>query len=819
MRVYEKLIDTLLYGKLLTSGHLTLWYTICFGLSIISQIYGIHGLDILSTTWFCLVLNGDVFFDSYKQFFVCYVALWLGGISPLGIPLAYCYVSVDKNGECSPFNDIIKWISGRVDEFITNNMVINSPYVGTNSSWSPPEQVKEICLYWYLHIKEMLPTPSIQEGLQISVTGNFMRKHELNNQAIELGDRPPLSSGEVYKAASKALLLQRVTTLIICMIVSVIVLKQPVFVFGIALFMLFNYLETNVSQRVNKKAKGSPIKEGVYKVDYCLFNLPLSYGIGVSVNGVLHVPYHVCGDNPIVIGKCLYKPYYLNIEEDLVTYSGPPQMTKPTIGQEIYINIETENSRTTYRTRVDIDTTNNVVAWHSVTKPGESGSPVFMKTEHGLSFVGQVGRYYLGMAGDTTGYAKLPETAEVIETPIHQVVTYPGSGKTREIIPKLIIDHIAKNKNARILVCGPTRVVCKELYMSLSKHFKVGLNVKDEEALKNAFAPVQIAAHYSAVSMILNAAREVSGLTYLVLDEAHFDDVSTKVLRQYGQHLLDSGLRYTELSATIDGKCDDRSNHHIEDVKLKKADFLYKIEESIKNDKRIMVFVPSISSKEFEEVYQRCKGTTILKLSRAHYQQAAPRINDPEVRVIITTDIAECGLNVYDLDCVFDFGLKYNYVFENGVIHGRRYVYDEASRTQRRGRIGRFKPGYYYYINDVSKEKIITASDIDAEIITTGRAWASYGGNELGIMLSDYQAQKTFANMSIPTFTFLTTNSLGHHLPSETIHHNIKRLRGGEFHYIGCGKGDGCEGKYRWYDERLHDWLLKGERISPTLQI
>ena len=98
-----------------------------------------------------------------------------------------------------------------------------------------------------------------------------------------------------------------------------------------------------------------------------------------------------------------------------------------------------------------------------------------------------------------------------------KITSHPGSGKTKTIIPELITQNRAKLKRKKILVTGPTRVVCRELHRSLVKEIgRVGLNVKGSND-RDDYADVQIAAHRTALRMLVNRDRAVRNFGVMII--------------------------------------------------------------------------------------------------------------------------------------------------------------------------------------------------------------------------------------------------------------------------------------------------------------
>ncbi|ALL52919.1 NS3-like protein [Wuhan cricket virus] len=805
----EELLGFLHVSATPASSRVFLSYITATTLCIAASKLNIYMLDYTIIVLFTGAVHGGHSFTGSKQHYIVAILFMLSGIPWMAIPIAMAFKSRNNGTKSDTILKIVEVVerAGNMVTEIQPSLVI--PYAGSNAGWG--EHVYEIANYWRMVVMDSLPVLQIKEILNVYAKAAFMRSNGLNDSRIPLAERVDACPINIYAKAKTALALQRGGTLLIIALACYLTMQDLMFASSVVLYIMLNYLDREAKTFLDVKAKSPPFKNGTYRISYHFLGLEVSYGVGVAFNGVMHVPYHVSGLTSLRLGLCEYRPYYSSVEEDLTTYGGPPQMVKPLVGQDIYINIETDTSRTTYTTRANIELESNVIAWQSVTKPGESGSPVFSMNDTGeLNLVGQVGRFYVDMSGSTVGYAKLPDSSsDSSNENSYQVLTYPGSGKTTKILPERILKHLGEKQNGRVLVCGPTRPVCMEIYKALSEKMKVGLNIKDMPGLRNPFAQVQVASHHTAMTMLTESSRELNGMTLMIVDEAHTNYTATIMLRNYGQYLMDNGIEYLEMSATLDGKADRRSRYPIDDVMLSRADLLARMKEELEKGKRILVFVSSMRSTDAKDTLDGCKGFGILKVSRSSYAQAYPLLNDSTYQVIVSTEILECGANIYNLDCVFDFGKKFGYVGEGLIIHPVTRNISLASQTQRRGRVGRFKSGEFFYTTEPTDEQILTDADVDAQILMTGREWAPVCGNDYGIILSDKQFSRVMKNMEMPTWVSLATNSLGMPLTGNQISRRINMLRGEKVYNIGCGNSScPCVGSWNWFDMRIHDWMI-----------
>lgn len=654
------------------------------------------------------------------------------------------------------------------------------------------------------------------------VAAYYLRENGISSSPLLMAEKPTLPASEISKTVNRSQINYRIIAMIVVCAASILFFSAPLILltFGVAIF--FQNIDTKTTRIVGGTRMG-PIKNGIYWISNELFGFRYDYGIGVVFNGILHIPYHVCHANEIHLGKTIYKPYTVDVYRDLVTYNGPPQFESVSEGDVIFVNCENLEARTSYLVEYDADQSGEMMAWQSVTKPGESGSPVYVLRDQQLFLAGLAGRYYRNIEGDMTEYTEIV-TGKVNDENYQRHVQHPGFGKTHKVIPQIIMKHLTKMGNdARILLSGPTRPVCVELAKSLNnKGIKVGLNVKGYDSHRNEFAQVQIAAHASMIRMLMNKERSVRLATCLIIDEAHYNDASTIMLRRYGQWMLTQNLELHELSATLDGCSDNGSNYPITDLEFREGDMVKIVKKELTRGKRVMVFMPGMKNKSTLKLCEELSEYNPIRLSRETFSSTYGLLADLDRRLIVSTDISECGINIPDLDVVVDSCKKFDYFYENKVIYGKIVVTNQASAVQRRGRVGRVKPGTYYFAREPENYTEKTAAEIDAEIIMTGRDWGMGITNELDIYLSDMQFAMMVKNNKLPTQAYLLYRTNG--IPKshdERVQENTRmRNAHNAITYIGCEQnGCPCQGKWLWFDERCHGTMILGETIEMILEV
>lgn len=696
---------------------------------------------------------------------------------------------------------------------------VSRPLFGVNSSLTGMLSEARMTL------DEWLSQIDVSLSLVKSVEAVKLRGLGLSPSVVDISERPVLDPSSLVSQYEIALRCQKLIVLLGTTFIFGIVFASPIFVLVPIGYYGLCWLEDGSAYVLNTKAERSPISKGVYRITNRYFGLPISHGIGTCYNNVLHVPYHVCSGSDISVAGSVYTPFYVSIEEDLVTYAGPPQFSLPRRDVPLFVNCETDDSRTTYVTNTNVATDESMFAWYSVTRPGESGSPVFIESDDGLLLVGLAGRYFQTSHGDRIEFCIASPMATEHDSidGYTKLVKHPGSGKTYREIPDIVARFLA-TRSGKILVSGVSVLVCEELYNSLRSRFSdIGLSIRGKPNLSNPRARIQICAHQTAVALINKKSSHVNGLAHLIIDEAHSDNVGTILLRRIGRHLMSSGVHLTEVSATLDGVFDDTSNYPIQDVRISGMAIRQTIRECLDAGKRVMVFVSSMQSRDANAIRKNFYEYNPVLMSRATFEDSCVQVRDVSRRLIITTDISECGVNVPDLDVVVDTSSKYTFVVEGALVYGKVVTPDHASMVQRRGRVGRFKPGEYYYVHPPRTRGHASANELDADILSTGREWGCLASNSFGITLSEYQFEVWLTNDKPPTWIWLAYDGVGRPrdrfglsealrvLTTETPSRPLMR-------YSGCKDCRECAGGYIWYDARMHSDLCNAKKDVLALK-
>lgn len=537
--------------------------------------------------------------------------------------------------------------------------------------------------------------------------------------------------------------------------------------------------------------------DGLYRVVRSgLFESRLRVGVAYAHEGVLQSRLHVTGHmaKSVTYQGNEIPAYYHNVHLDCVTWGGPPTFKTPKVGSKVIVELLPlrQDSTVVYTTRAEKDAHDQVIFKGLLTQGGVSGSPYFLVemvydpdadiSVEKRTFGGCIGENYRHDKSTMMTTNGLRWQAEIVKNggelnPMravkvesggsYQIISYPGSGKTRVLAASIITESLPFCGN--IILAGPTRVVAGEMYSALCNRFSsVSLNIKGSTNVSR-YAKVIITTHGTLMAMIHKNDVVVRANSGFIIDESHFTNSKTMMLLAFLRNRFAQpkvrGM-YVEMTATgfdMQKRCptlSEGSNYHIEDIPYTGTVLERTTRVAMANPgKRIIVFCPSVKGRDSVMQLAAALAKTgvkqrIIQLYREVYSVRAGSASDrdkyPEGIILLTTNIAECGAN-YFIDIVIDTckQLRCTKVEDNVYRFCMRPI-TVSQYIQRRGRTGRHTNGIYYYPSTyVRDEAPALAYDDDVEYLDKAE-YMTYMGfmDEFG-MRPDCSANLSAAQMHI----------------------------------------------------------------------
>lgn len=638
---------------------------------------------------------------------------------------------------------------------------------------------------------------------------------------------PPLDPKAVI-SMEKVVVGHNKMTIVIVVAAVAFVLKSTPMGFVMFLSAVFIYTWQDMVDKYQLMGtENTPIQEGSYLITRELFGHVFSKCMGVSYAGVLHAPYHGAHRNDIIIGGRLVKPYFVSVDCDLITWGGMPSFATLTADDRVVVNHEDEIERRSMLVDYKYDDEIDSFSWAGKSKPGQSGSGVWKVTEEGeiqiISLVGLVGRWARceGLVTEVAVRPTIDVNAFDLSDPFKRIVMHPGAGKTFKVIPSVVHKYLSEGRKGKVMIVGPTRVVCQELYNSLVRKFPcVGLSMKNNTRHRKPTARIQITTHHTFLRMIQNASIEVANLGLLILDEAHVEGVATRLCVKYAENLSKSGGRAVLLSATFDDTHSEGSNFTITDKHINSGDEISIVKSKVNDGKRVLWFVPGYHGKNgAKEMADRLMrdGIQAIAVGRPSYTDYASRLNDTTVRVVVATNIAECGMNI-DCDVVVNTATEFDYFSFDNIVTGETRTIGHSSWIQRRGRCGRTKVGEHYYTAKPVENHKDKATAEDMRMLLAGRSWAGNLDVESNIQLSDEQFDIWLEKDLPPRVILLLYDARGNKLHGRALEASMQAwTRGGTLQTVcGCGK---CPAKCHWLDMRAHNILAAAREGNSQIHL
>nr|QCE30392.1 polyprotein [Bovine viral diarrhea virus 1] len=294
-----------------------------------------------------------------------------------------------------------------------------------------------------------------------------------------------------------------------------------------------------------------------------------------------------------------------------------------------------------------------------------------------------------------------------------QITLATGAGKTTEL-PKAVIEEIGRHK--RVLVLIPLRAAAESVYQYMRlKHPSISFNLRIGDMKEGDMATGITYASYGYFCQMpqpkLRAA--MVEYSYIFLDEYHC--ATPEQLAIIGKiHRFSDSIRVVAMTATPAGTVTMTGQKHpIEEFiapEVMKGEDLgsqfldiaglkIPVEEMKGN---MLVFVPTRNMAVEVAKKLKAKGYN----SGYYYSGEDPAnlrvVTSQSPYVIVATNAIESGVTLPDLDTVVDTGLKCEKRVRVSskipfIVTGlKRMAVTVGEQAQRRGRVGRVKPGRYY---------------------------------------------------------------------------------------------------------------------------
>lgn len=588
--------------------------------------------------------------------------------------------------------------------------------------------------------------PQYLDNLTGYVEVTWIREIRIQEPYVDYTDREFHAPREVLGFIQMAKSRQTLLLAIVLVVTMLFVPRMEVAVLAIlvAAYQLKDY--TDDVERYDEPRM--TFRNGVYRARKYVLGILTESSIAVGFQGVLHATKHATGDVPLIYNSQFIRPTVVDSECDIVTWFGEPQIVEVREDDDVYMVTQRETGSTTYKVDKKIDGSHMTVPL--VTVPGESGSPILVRRGDRVYLAGLAGTY-ARLAGIGSEVVTRPASSVEVELEIRegQVIKearHPGSGKTFHMIPKLCSQILSRKKTATIIVTGPTRVVCKEILKALKARLpgtKIGTLLKGHTRSTGPHFRVVVGAHATIARKILEEAPLISRSTHFIVDESHVDDVGTEIVKNYCEGMASNGLTSWFLSATHPGFFDRKSNYPILDVKITRPDKAVK--DYLAEGKRVLMFVSSHTA-AVRAASQHAEARPII-LVRQTYEQVKNKLDDQSRRLIVATNIAECGINL-DVDVVVDTCMNFYYKAEGNRLVGVCETISQASQIQRRGRVGRNKAGIYCYTEEAQiPHRTDTSSQYEASMMCKRRAW--YRGPDMAPTIQGLTSRQAIRAMEV----------------------------------------------------------------------
>ncbi|CAB3361341.1 Hypothetical predicted protein, partial [Cloeon dipterum] len=449
-------------------------------------------------------------------------------------------------------------------------------------------------------------------------------------------------------------------------------------------------------------------RDGLYRIMSNGLFRSEQVGVGYMEKGVFVTGLHVTKLHPLILGGRRVVYHSMNAFKDVVTYGGvihmsqgipstvnlqalPPQR-KLQVGMYEVGHVNTSEGKVIHYISIDFP-------------PGTSGSPMF--TPDGK----YIGPYGNGLYVSGRYCSIIPENGgdgddEGFEDPIDPMASpdvdyksfvpggkvfvdwHPGAGKTRRVIVEKA--RLSLKDKLSTLILAPTRVVKSEIVAALHEaKFQVS-----EKLVSPVAGTIVVICHATWVdSMLRKVAQRDAQWNVIIMDEAHFQDPKSIAARGMMEEFRDKGSQILFLTATPPSQFGNKgSNHPIFDIDLNADQIVDDVNFIDRNrEGKTVVFVSSRRQADQLARVFAGRGLRTLSLHSDNFEENYPLVKE-HFSLIVTTDIAEMGAN-FDADTVIDLGLSTKPILDDDSVNLVTQGIVESSRIQRRGRVGRSRPG------------------------------------------------------------------------------------------------------------------------------
>ncbi|AAX12371.2 polyprotein [Pronghorn antelope pestivirus] len=294
-----------------------------------------------------------------------------------------------------------------------------------------------------------------------------------------------------------------------------------------------------------------------------------------------------------------------------------------------------------------------------------------------------------------------------------QITLATGAGKTTEL-PRGLIERIGRHK--RVLVLIPLRAAAESVYQYMrQKHPSIAFNLRIGDLKEGDMATGITYASYGYFCQMTQPKLRSALVeySYIFLDEYHCATPEQLAVMSK-MHRFSDQLRVVAMTATPAGtvtytgqkfpieeviipdtmKGEDLGENFLDIAGLKVP------RDEMKNN--VLVFVPTRNMALETAKNLKAKGYNSGYYYSGEDPEGLRSITSQSPYIIIATNAIESGVTLPDLDTVIDTGLKCEKRVRIAkkppyIVTGlKRMAITIGEQAQRRGRVGRVKPGKYY---------------------------------------------------------------------------------------------------------------------------